>query len=173
MIKLYLYNFQMYFRNASPSSSLFSSNLPKNQSTLAYNKKFLMHRNKSSSKSWCFRGHFTPISTVLFIMVEERQHRTVFLALCSWSSSLPWKDQGTVQIHAVQGLPVRALSSPQVWHTVVAVFSKQEKVIFLLLILFPTPLPLQIQAATSLLNNTILTSYFSRIGLSIYNPFAI
>lgn len=45
----------MYFRNASPSSSLFSSNLPKNQSTLAYNKKFLMHRNKSSSKSWCFK----------------------------------------------------------------------------------------------------------------------
>lgn len=172
MIKLYLYSFQKYFRNASPSSSLLSSNLLKNHSTLVYNKKFLMHRNKSSSKSWCFRGHFTPISAVLFIMEQKRQHRTVFLALCFWSLSLPWKDQGTVQIHAVQGLPVRALRS-QVWHTVVAAFSNQEKVIFLLLILFPTPLPLQIPAATSLLNNTILTSYFSRTGLSIYNPFAI
>lgn len=39
MIKLYLYSFQKYFRNASPSSSLLSSNLLKNQSTLVYNKK--------------------------------------------------------------------------------------------------------------------------------------
>lgn len=76
-----------------------------------------------------------------------------------------------MQTHAVQALPVRALKSPQVLHTVVATFSKE--VIFLLLFLFPTSLPLQIQAALSLLNNTILISYFSRAGLSIYNPFAI
>lgn len=163
--------FQKYFRNASPSSSLLSSNLLENQSTLVFNKKFLMHRNKFSSKSWCLRDHFTPISSVLFTVEEKSWHRAVFIAPCSWNLSLPWKDQGTVQTHAVQALPVRALKSPQVLHTVVATFSKE--VIFLLLFLFPTSLPLQIQAALSLLNNTILISYFSRAGLSIYNPFAI
>lgn len=137
---MYLYSFQKCFTNASPSSKSLNTNLLQNQSALVYNKKFLMLRNRFSSKSWCFRVHFTHILIVLLNVKEERGHITVFLALCSWSLSLPLQDQRTVHVNATQGLPVRCFRSPQKWHIVVASFSKQESN-FTQSIIFSIPLP--------------------------------
>lgn len=139
---MYFYSFQKHFKNASPSSKLLNTNPLENQSALVYNKKFLMHRNRFSSKSWCFRVHVTLILVVLLNVKEESWHITVFLALCSWSLSLPLQDQRTVHVNAMQGLPVRSFRLPQKWHITVAAVSKQESN-FMQSIIFSIPLPLK------------------------------
>lgn len=94
-----------------------------------------MHINRFSSKSY-FDSSLN--------VKEERWHTTVFLALCSWSLSLPFQDGRTVHVRVVQGLPVRCFRSPKKWHTVVAcVLITYKKRSFLQSILFSIPLPLK------------------------------
>lgn len=100
-----------------------------------------MHRNRFSSKSWCFRVHFTHIFIVLLNVKEERWHITVFLALCSWSLSLPLQVRRTVHVNAMQGLPVRCFRSPQETHCGCCIL-KARKSNFMQSIIFSIPLPL-------------------------------